>query len=356
MDFWRALQFIPPVDVAAMLGAMAVMFGLVILFRRLGGARERRMEAPATFGGRLVRAALHVGRLAALAVLSFVLIAGAVMAAESHRAVAAYIAPTPSAVEVPADLPFAVEDVRFEGGDGLRLAAWYVPSENGAAVILLHGYGANRLMMRWHAERLVAAGYGVLMVDGRASGESEGNRRSYGWEDVPDVGGAIDYLRGRAAVDPDRIGVLGCSIGGQVALRAAAVYPAIGAVWADGPSRVTAEDIPPAEGNWKIGLTTFSGRMMDRMLAARLGVPLPSPMVDTVGEIAPHPVMLAAGGSAPPGYAPESWQVGHYFDHADEGAEMWVIQGATHCDGYLTQPDEYTRRMIGFFDAALLGE
>ena len=61
-------------------------------------------------------------------------------------------APAPSQVEIPADLPFDVEEVTFLSEDGLRIAGWYVPPENGALVILLHGYGGNRTAMIWHAE------------------------------------------------------------------------------------------------------------------------------------------------------------------------------------------------------------
>ncbi len=40
------------------------------------------------------------------------------------------------------------EDVALTTSDGLRLSGWYIPSQNGAAVILLHGYGTNRIQMR----------------------------------------------------------------------------------------------------------------------------------------------------------------------------------------------------------------
>ena len=114
----------------------------------------------------------------------------------------------------PADLGFEYEEVTLTTDDGLRLAGWYIPSHNRAAVILLHGYGSSRRETLPRAAILARHGYGVLLYDERASGQSEGDFRSFGWADVADVPLALDFLRERADVDPDRIGILGFSIGG----------------------------------------------------------------------------------------------------------------------------------------------
>ena len=152
------------------------------------------------------------GMLALILVTSSILLIGAY-----HDAVSETV-PAPSQVEIPADLPFAVEEVAFVSADGLKLTGWFVPPENGATIILLHGYGSNRLAMRWHAEQLVEANYGVLMYDERASGESEGEYRSYGWEDSADVSGAVTFIHHQVG-GKSNIGIAGCSIGGQIALQ-----------------------------------------------------------------------------------------------------------------------------------------
>lgn len=45
-----------------------------------------------------------------------------------------------------------------------------------------------------------------------------------------------------------------------------------------------------------------------------------------------------------------------YYDAAGEPKELWVAPGAGHTGGFRAQPEEYERRVTGFFDRYLLGE
>jgi pimeloyl-ACP methyl ester carboxylesterase len=255
-------------------------------------------------------------------------------------------------VELPANLSFDVEEVSFSSEDGVRISGWYVKSGNGALVILLHGYGGNRTAMLWHAERLVAAGYGVLLYDERASGESGGDRRSYGWEDPRDVGAALTFLETTGEVDGDRIGIAGCSIGAQIALQSAASHPQIAAVWADGPSTVRAQDIPGPT-NPIYALLVVANYMLDWMFAAELNMPAPPPMISIIDDIAPRPIMLVGGGIPQPFVGSEERQLRYYQQYAGEIAQVWAIPEAFHCDGPVVRPEAYAARMVEFFDNAL---
>jgi hypothetical protein len=66
----------------------------------------------------------------------------------------------------------SARDVSFPASDGVRLAGWYVPGHNGAAVIVLHGSHGTRSDTLAHVRMLVAAGYGVLAFDARGHGQS----------------------------------------------------------------------------------------------------------------------------------------------------------------------------------------
>jgi len=216
LPYWFVLETIVIISI--------LVFFLLRVARSVKRRKTNPVVVPKTLGGRIGFSLLYILRIVSIGLGAFLAIALFVMVERNIYSVITETAPAPSEVNIPPDLPFQVEEVTFAGGDDLRLAGWKVPSQNGATVILLHGYGGNRLGMLWHAKQLVSAGYGVLMYDERASGESQGTRRSYGWEDPPDARGAARYIKTEAGRQ-ERIGIAGCSIGGQIAVQSAAYFP-----------------------------------------------------------------------------------------------------------------------------------
>jgi uncharacterized protein len=128
----------------------------------------------------------------------------------------------------------AYRDVSFRASDGLKLAGWYRPSRNGAAVVVVHGGSSDRRGSLAHARMLARHGYGVLLYDARGRGESEGSENNYGWDWPKDIVGALRFLRGRSDVDPRRIGAVGLSTGADVLLEVAAERDDLAAIVADG--------------------------------------------------------------------------------------------------------------------------
>jgi uncharacterized protein len=106
-------------------------------------------------------------------------------------------------------------DASLTTSDGLRLAGWYVPSRNGAAVIAFPG----RTRPVRHARMLAHHGCGVLLLDRRGQGESEGDFNARGWGGERDLRAALAYLRARPDVNGGRIGGLGLSVGGELLLQ-----------------------------------------------------------------------------------------------------------------------------------------
>jgi acetyl esterase/lipase len=166
-----------------------------------------------------------------------------------------------------------------------------------------------------------------------------------------DVGAALQYLGRREDAANDSVGIMGCSTGGQIALQGAAYYPGIAAVWADGPGVVRAQDIPPSR-NPMIILIKTGTYMLDMAYQIRLGRQAPPPMIDIIGDIEPRPAMIVMGGTEMPGLGSEADRDGYLLDFAGGHTGMWVIPEATHCNGPLVRPEEYSERMIVFFDEA----
>lgn len=132
---------------------------------------------------------------------------------------------------VPADVKLAVEEIRIPTSDGLRLAAWLVPTPAAPAIVLLHGYPAEKADMLPLAAAL-SRRFAVLLVDLRYFGRSEGRVTTLGFRERDDLRRAIDVLAQRGF---DRVGVFGFSLGGAIAITAAADDPRIGAVAAYSP-------------------------------------------------------------------------------------------------------------------------
>jgi pimeloyl-ACP methyl ester carboxylesterase len=88
-------------------------------------------------------------------------------------------------------------------------------------VVVLHGWGANAELMLPLARPLQAAGMTVLLIDARNHGGSDGDTFSSMPRFAEDLDAAIDWLKTRPEALPDRIAVVGHSVGAAAALLAA---------------------------------------------------------------------------------------------------------------------------------------
>jgi pimeloyl-ACP methyl ester carboxylesterase len=200
---------------------------------------------------------------------------------------------------------------------------------------------------------LAKHGYGVLLYDQRACGESQGKMRSYGWLDADDLLEAVKFVQLQPDVDPERIGVLGTSLGGQIAIRATAQSPAIRAVVSDGTGMAVAADIPPAQTpkEWFYGL---SNSLLDLIQWAQTGVKPPRGVIETIPEIAPRPLLLIATGQSERFPGMELRYGRALYAASGEPKTLWELPEVAHCGGLAAHPQEYEQKVVAFFEAALL--
>ena len=123
----------------------------------------------------------------------------------------------------PTDVGLDYREVKIQSTDGLELAGWWVPgSDPSRAVVLVSGIEgdkSDRHIVKT-ASVYAGAGYGVLMLDLRAQGDSEGERATLGYKEVRDVRGALYWLNERGFA-PGEVVLHGFSLGGATVLRAA---------------------------------------------------------------------------------------------------------------------------------------
>ena len=241
----------------------------------------------------------------------------------------------------------AYESVTFTAEDGLELSGWYVPSENGAAVVVVHGGGGDRMGTLDHAELLARNGYGVLVYDSRGRGESEGSHNGFGWDWERDVDGALDFLRERPDVDPERIGGIGLSTGAEVLLEVAPERRDLRAVVADGLTARSFDDYRNLD-----GLTEAAPFYWTMMAGARVfsGSSPGPPLEELAAEVSPTPLLLVSTGV---GIATEIDFNRLYAEAAREPVELWELPDVAHTAAVRERSDEYEERVIGFLDEAL---
>ncbi len=246
-----------------------------------------------------------------------------------------------------------LEDVSFTTSDGVPLKGWYIPSRNGAAIVAIHGYNGNRSHVVFHAKALADHGYGVLMFDMRMHGESGGTIFS-NWETGRDVIAAVDYLKTRSDVRPDRIGAIGLSAGARAILYGAAASSEIRAMIFDGLGAGTVDDflnpfIPEVQGLWFMTPTVWLG---DRAMELYTGRAVPPPFKELVKQIAPRPMLFISAGRA----EYETSLAQRYVASAGSNAEAWDLPDVGHVSGLIMRPEEYTQKMLDFFDRNLRGQ
>lgn len=313
--------------VSILAGLTLVGLGVVTLWK----SRRRGDRLWWRYGRRLL---LVVGALfAAVAVLFPVAIAYVVThAARAH---------VPSA-----DLGAAYEDVQFTTSDGLRLSGWYIPSRNGAAVISFPGRGSSQQ----RAKLLARHGYGVLVFDRRGEGESDGDPNLFGWQGERDIHAAVTFLQGRPDVDPDRIGGVGLSVGGEMMIEAAAESPELKAIVSEGASsRSVRDELANPGGGW----SEISGNAVATLATAVFtGNQPPAALKSLVPRIS-GAVFFVYGQNGQPAERPANRS---FYAAARGDKAIWEVPGSGHIGGIEAEPLEYERRVVGFFDRTLLAE
>jgi hypothetical protein len=244
-----------------------------------------------------------------------------------------------------AKLGAAHEEVSFTTSDGLQLQGWYVPSKNGAAVIAFPGRSGPQA----HTRMLARHGYGVLLFDRRGEGASEGDSNLFGWGGDKDILAAIEYLKTRPDVEPGRIGGIGFSVGGELMLQTAAETDDLAAVVSEGAgTRKFGETMEEFDGLEKWIQAT--GSLFSTVGTAVFSSTMPPPKLTDLTPKIEQPLFVI--------WAPNGGNVEHmskrYYGLARGPKQIWAMPTAKHVGGIYDQPDEYERRVVGFFDRALL--
>ena len=259
--------------------------------------------------------------------------------------------------ETPADYDLPYEDVTVTNDQGQELAGWYIPSENGAVVMLQHGYKSRRQWQLNEAKMLHDAGYGSLLTTVRAHDESEGELISFGYHEMADLAAWHQFLLSRDEIDPEKIGMLGVSMGGSLVLQYASQNEDIRAVISHSPFSSlddTVEtsvryflDLPEWAVTAVAPLVVFWGEQIGGFDSAEIDAK------EWIDDISPRPVFLLDAGQDIV-VSDDSTEL--LLDAAQEPKYFWRCPECDHAALDVQRADQFEACMLSFYDRYLLGE
>jgi len=168
-------------------------------------------------------------------------------------------------------------------------------------VILMHGLGGDKSMLKMLWPMLTSAGYALFAIDAQYHGERKPKdpfpffgvypyySRDALIQTVIDLRRAVDYLETRSEIDPKRIGYIGASMGGI-----------LGAMFAGVDERVQAPVLLVTGGNWRIMMEKSilpifrENRPAKEVEQALKAMEIVDP-IHWVGRISPRPVLMING-------------------------------------------------------------
>lgn len=260
------------------------------------------------------------------------------------------VPPTSVGSTTPADRGLSYREVAFDTSDGVRLSGWYVPSANGAAAVLMHGAGSTRSAVLDHASVLARHGFGVLMVDARGHGRSDGRAMDFGWYGDEDASAAVTFLQAQPDVADDRIVAVGMSMGGEQVIGALAADQRIRAAVAEGATNRVAGDK-----DWLSDEFGWRGALQERIDWLTFGITdlltvadQPITLRDAVTE-ARRPLLLIAGEAV----ENEPHAARHIQAGSPDTVELWIAPDTGHTAALEVHPEEWERRVIEFLTAAM---
>jgi alpha-beta hydrolase superfamily lysophospholipase len=246
----------------------------------------------------------------------------------------------------PWELGIPYEEVAFKTEDGLLLRGWWLPAPKPKrTVIALHGHRGARHHCVGIGASLWRRGANVLLFDHRGRGSSEEDLMSLGYFETLDALAAVGHSLSRSPEVP--LGLIGYSMGAAVAVMAAARDERIRAVVADSPF--------------------VSERVLVRSLLRRRIGPLHPPVVALTERLLPYDPREVEPLREVANIAPRACLFVHglldqtcdpkdslrLYEAAGGPKELWLLEGAGHCDAYFADREVYCERVNSFFEEHL---
>ena len=242
------------------------------------------------------------------------------------------------------------------GPGDVSLAAWYVPAASGTGpagptVVIAHGWSSNKSNMLDRATYLHDA-YNLVLFDFRNHGQSEAAPTTQGVREAGDLRAVIDWLE--TAKAPDRIAVLGVSMGGASAVNEADRDKRVDALILESTHATLANAIQARldRSGYPLSLPGSWATLLGSLIRTGEDVSSADP-VQAVGRLDERPVLLISGGQDSSIGPNDAHDLLAAAEEAGSPAELHICESATHAESNKACQEDYPSWVLGFLDRVL---
>lgn len=252
----------------------------------------------------------------------------------------------------PENLRIPFENIFFDS-QRRKIVGWFIPStiaNNPKTIIVCHGWGASKGDVL-PSTIFLRESFNLLYFDFTNHGESNGDKSSMSRFEAEDLFSAITFLESVKPEYSRKIGVLGFSMGGAIAIYAASKDKRISAVVSESPFDSFNNVIYHYA---KLFFKLPPHPLVDITILAAIVRLEFSPEnyspIHHVSDVAPTPLLLIAGGKDK--NIPLE-MVKRVFDKARQPKQLYVFDTAEHGMAYQEDPQEYKKIVLNFFNKTL---
>lgn len=242
------------------------------------------------------------------------------------------------------------------GPGGVELAGWYIPAASGSGppgptVVIAHGWGSNKSNMLDRAALLHDL-YNLVIFDFRNHGQSAAAATTQGVRESGDLRAVIDWLE--AAKGPDRIAVLGVSMGGASAVNEADRDERIDALILESTHATLANAAQARldRGGYPLSMPGSWAVLLGTLIRTGEDVSAADP-VQAVSRLDQRPVLLISGGQDGSIGPNDAQDLLAATEEAGSAAELHICEAAEHARSDEECAEDYPDWVLGFLQRVL---
>lgn len=243
-----------------------------------------------------------------------------------------------------------------QGPGGVGLAGWYVPSgsglpPSGPTVVLVHGWGTNKSALLDRAA-ILHGPYNLLLLDLRNHGQSGASPTTQGVREAGDVRAMLDWLG--AEKGPERVAVIGVSMGGATALATAVRDERIDALVVESTHATIANAIQARleKSGYPLAMPGSWAVLLGTLMRTGTDVSSADP-IQAVERIDGRPLLLVYDGQDDTIGPNDATDMRDAAIAAGSPTELVVCDEAEHAEAPETCPEAYASAVLGFLARAL---